>query len=743
MKAVSLHATPLAPTALRSLSQCLNRQVRRCCWCGLAALALPHASIRAQDFQGSVSPETVQLAQFVVTAAGYSQAFVQAPASISVVSGEELQQRRLNSLAEALADIEGVDIGATAGKTGGLNISIRGMPSDYTLILVDGRRQNAAGNVTPNGFGETSTSFLPPPTAIDRIEVIRGPMSTLYGSDAMGGVVNIITKKVSTVWGGSLTVGGTLQGDRAFGDSGTANLYLSGPLVPNKLGLTLRGSLFSRAASDLVYTDTNGNPLDVSKRGPSPVKADIHTAGARLDLTLHRDHDLWLDADFYRQTYDNTAGQLGTLDTTTTFNGYGPELKFNRDQYTLAHTWRIPSGVIESSLVQNRTETIGRTIPPGTPGKTPGSPRALENENLVFDTKAVLTFTRHTLTVGGQYWEAEMLDGVAPAPYEQTQWALFLEDEWKLHRDVRLTLGARRDVHSQFGHHVNPRAYLVWNATSRWSFKAGVSQGFKAPRLDQIADGITGFTAQGTRPTIGTPSLQPETSTSTELGLIFDNDAGFRFQLTAFNNEFQDKIANGPGLLNATFAASPNRPGSVNYGNWPAVDTFAQLVNVDEAVTRGLEAGVNYRFARHWSLAANYTYTDSEQKSGAEKGRPLYDTPEHMANARLRWTTTPKLSLWLSGEYRSERYRSPDTATSLAKATHGDYRAYGLFHLGGSYQFSPNLTLNATVYNVLDKNFVDYRPYVSNTNTGAISYTNLYSNNQEPRRLWASVTYTF
>ncbi|KAK0339126.1 hypothetical protein LTR94_035844, partial [Friedmanniomyces endolithicus] len=99
------------------------------------------------------------------------------------------------SLAEVLATVEGVDVGAAAGKTGGLNISIRGMPSDYTLVLVDGRRQNPAGNITPNGFGETSTSFIPPMSAIDRIEVVRGPVSTLYGSDAMGGVVNIITRK--------------------------------------------------------------------------------------------------------------------------------------------------------------------------------------------------------------------------------------------------------------------------------------------------------------------------------------------------------------------------------------------------------------------------------------------------------------------------------------------------------------------------------------------------------------------
>src|SRR5690606_21411825 len=144
------------------------------------ATALLCASVTA------LAQAALVLGPTVVSAAGYEQEGTEAPASISVISREELQQKRYSNLAQALGDVEGIDIGQGTGKTGGLNISLRGMPSQYTLILIDGRRQNAAGNVTPNGFGETSTSFMPPLSAIERIEVIRGPMSTLYGSDAMG-----------------------------------------------------------------------------------------------------------------------------------------------------------------------------------------------------------------------------------------------------------------------------------------------------------------------------------------------------------------------------------------------------------------------------------------------------------------------------------------------------------------------------------------------------------------------------
>ncbi len=135
----------------------------------------------------------------VVTASGYEQKIREAAASISVISQNELRQRNYNDLAQALSDVEGVDVNSSTGKTGGLDISIRGMPSAYTLILVDGIRQNGTSDVTPNGFGAMNTSFMPPLSAIERIEVIRGPMSTLYGSDAIGGVVNIITKDHQSV----------------------------------------------------------------------------------------------------------------------------------------------------------------------------------------------------------------------------------------------------------------------------------------------------------------------------------------------------------------------------------------------------------------------------------------------------------------------------------------------------------------------------------------------------------------
>lgn len=687
------------------------------------------------------NPANVQMAdrtavteEVVVTAAGFAQKLVDAPASITVLNNKDLREKAYGSLAEALVDVEGVDVGDTAGKTGGLNISMRGMPSDYTLVLVDGRRQNAAGNVTPNGFGETSTSFMPPLSAIERIEVVRGPMSTLYGSDAMGGVINIITRKVGERWGGAVTLDTTLNENSDFGNTSQANFYLNGPLVSGLAGLAVRGSILNRGKSDLSYTDASGNPVEVSKRGPSPVEALNRTAGARLTLTPSPDHDLWVDVDGAWQRYENSDNQLGTVGTS---GGYGPVQKFERMQYTLAHTWRINGDfTLDSNIMRNRTETIGRTLPPGTPGKVAGAPRTLEAENTIYDTKLNARLGNHITTVGGQWWDAEMVDGVAPAPYEHRQWALFAENEWRFIPDMALTLGVRHDDHSVFGGQTSPRAYLVWNASEAWTFKGGVSRGYKTPRLDQLADGITGFTGQGTIPSIGSPGLKPETSTSTEIAAYFDDGGWLSGNLTLFNNEFQDKIASGPGLPNCSFAGNLNRPGCVDYGNWPRVDLFSQSVNVDEAVTRGGEAALRARLASDLTLSANYTYTYSEQKSGAQKGLPLNNTPKHMLNGALRWATTDQISTWVRSEYRSKRYRSD----AVSRTALGDFKSYVLFHVGGAYEVSENVTINATVYNVLDKDFLQYLPYRSGANT---VYANEYNNNQPGRRLWLAVNVTF
>ena len=716
----------------------------------------------------SANDASIRLDDLVVSASGFEQKITDAPASISVVTREELERKRFSNLAEALSDVEGIDVGQGTGKTGGINISMRGMPSEYTLVMIDGRRQNTSGNVTPNGFGETSTSFLPPVSAIERIEVIRGPMSTLYGSDAMGGVINIITRKVAQEWSGSISADTTYQENRDAGDSHRMNLYASGPLIEDRLGLAVRGSWFERKDANLTFNDGTV----ISQRGPSPVGAENTTAGIRLTLTPNDQHDISLDFDQARQTYNNDKCQLGSLDgldrtctlpALNTANGYEKELKFNRDRLTLSHTGRFAVGTLESSLMVNETETLGRTIP-GTigqayknlPSVVGGNPRDLINKDVVLDTKFFTPVgDQHMITVGGQYIDASLQDGIADQKFEQKSWALFAEDEWFLRDDLALTIGGRYDHHDQFGGHLSPRGYLVWSVSDQWTAKGGMSRGYKTPSLNDLHAGINGATRQGEVLTIGNPNLKPETVTSTELGLYFDNQSSVNANATIFHNNFSNKIANGDPI---TISGNPRIPDG----------TYSQSVNIDEAVTQGLELAARLPIVDNWSLSLNYTYTDTEQKSGDNSGRPLTLTPKHMANATLDWRVNSDLNLWFKGEYRGKRERFTSSYENLANAD-GSYSTsqsiydtlgarlsdYTVFHLGGSYKASSNLTFSASIYNLFDKDFIGdavrYNTYNDSGGVNGDGFGNSYFHSlaattgtiEEGRRLWLSAVYNF
>ena len=125
------------------------------CLIAVAALTAAPAAANAGD-------EAPAGSDIVVTAAGYEQKITDAPASITVVTAEELRQRPYMTLIDAVRDIEGVDVGETSDKTGQRTISIRGMGSDYTLILIDGRRQNNHGDIYPNSFGGNQFNHIPP-----------------------------------------------------------------------------------------------------------------------------------------------------------------------------------------------------------------------------------------------------------------------------------------------------------------------------------------------------------------------------------------------------------------------------------------------------------------------------------------------------------------------------------------------------------------------------------------------------
>jgi len=610
--------------------------------------------------------EPVELSNVVVTASGFQQQIKEAPASISVVTREQLEKKSYRDVTDALRDIPGVVITGGASSS---DISIRGMASKYTLILIDGKRMESRAT-RPNSDGPgIEQGWTPPLEAIERIEVVRGPMCSLYGSDAMGGVINIITRKVADTWHGGIRTEKTFQDRSDSGDYHSINGYLSGPLVDGLLGLQ-------------VYGQTSRRDEDDIPRGFNQQKTD--SATAKLSFTPNEANDLVLEVGKTEQERNASLNRSGTGNSDSLSD-------YDRTHYSISHTGRWDSGQSETYLQQERIENPGREM---------------ELENSVFNTQSSLFLGDHVATLGGQYKYEDLSDkGNQLAGAEDLtrltrwSWALFAEDEWSLTDSFALTTGLRMDRDENYGTHWSPRVYGVWQATEQWTVKGGVSSGYRSPDIRAAVDNwgqITGGGRGDPAVIVGNSSLKPEESLSQEIGVLWDGLNGVSAGVTLFNTDFEDKITELRRCTDTTGNASGQC-----VVNGEAYRFISDRVNVDEARMRGVEATFDWDITASVSLAANYTYTESEQRSGDFRGEPLNQMPKHMFNTTLDWQASDRLGSWARLNYRSEtsEYLS---RTSMAEST----PAYTLVDVGGTYDVNHNLKLLAGVYNVFNEQIV-------------------------------------
>jgi outer membrane receptor for ferrienterochelin and colicins len=611
------------------------------------------AAIMATGLTGmAAAQETKALDTVVVTASGYEQLIKEAPASISVVTREDLEKKAYTNLHDALRDVPGVIL--TPSDNNSNDIALRGMGANYTLILVDGKRTNSRETQT-NGSTGTDQSWIPPLEAIERIEVVRGPMSSLYGSDAMGGVINVITRKVAKEWHGSLRADATLQERSTSGNAYQSNFYLSGPIKEDLLGLSIYGN-YTQREEDRIYQGYNDY--------------DNRAINVKLALTPNKDHDVILELGTAKQHFTSTPGM--TLLPTEALS----DRKFERESYSLQHKGRWGWATSDTYVQQEETRNIARDM---------------TIKNTVFNSSWTMPLgQRNLLTTGVYYSEQDLKDtttntlpGSSRSTADRSQYAVFAENEWRLRDDFALTGGLRYDHDSQAGGHVSPRLYGVWTVDPRWTVKGGVSSGFRAPSLRQTL-GDWGQSSRGGN-IYGNPDLKPETSLTKEIGLLFDAGNGTTAGLTLFDNDFKDKI---------TRIACPTCGPLNSSGRVPTTN-----VNVDKAITRGIEATLGTQLTQNLGLTSSYTFTTSEQKSGEFAGKPLNQLPRHLLNVSLDWNPTGQINGWTKVSYRGKESDSSGAASSGTF----NQKSYAMLDLGGSYKYSKTVTLYAGIYNLLDK----------------------------------------
>lgn len=634
----------------------------------------------------------VQLDNVVVTATGFEQLVEDAPASITVIPRQELEKKAFKDVTDALKDVPGVVV---TGGGSSSDISIRGMAPAYTMILVDGKRQNSR-ETRPNSDGPgIEQGWLPPMQAIERIEVIRGPMSSLYGSDAMGGVVNIITRKVPQKWTGGIRTEGTKQGDSKSGDMYQGSFYVAGPIVEETLGMQIYGQMSKREEDRIV----NGFNKQETKSG-----------GIKLALAPNKNHDFVAEVSRTLQRRASNPGK--SIDY---FDGRGQPMnpsdtEYDKTMYSLTHTGRWGQATSETYFQRDEVDNPTREM-------------FLKTDS--FNTLWSLPVGNHILSAGFNYQQESLKDSgnqydASVNRLKRYQWALFAEDEWMITDDFALTTGIRMTKDENYGTHWTPRMYGVWHATDNFSFKGGVSTGFKAPGLRQAVDDwgqITGGGRGAPAIIMGNPQLKPEKSVSQEFGVVWDNRDNWNSSLTFFNTNFKDKISEVRRCTDPN--DQPNchvRPGDQGYR------FISDRVNVDKAVMRGIEATNTWDITDNLRWTANYTYTYSKQKSGQFKGKPLNHMPKHMFNTTLDWDVNGQLGLWSRLNFRgkSSEYLS---RTSMSEST----PSFTFVDLGMNYKVNKNVNVGLAVYNLFDKR-VTYD-----------SYDAVY----DGRRYWASLSVEF
>ena len=520
--------------------------------------------------------------QQVVTVTGYSQNQSQAPASISVITKEDLQGKAFRNLTDALQSLPGVSVEGGPGRKGGnAAVSIRGMDSRYTLILVNGKAQGSR-QAYYNGLGQGAEfGWLPPLSAIERIEVVRGPMSSRYGSDALGGVINIITRKGAEAWSGSLAMDTILQG-RDSGDSRQVRYDLRGAVAKN-LQMAIYG---------------NGYLRDSDRRNNGHRDYSQASTTAELDWQVDQSQQLGLTL--------GTAAQHHENDSTKTNSNSG-DLNQRRQHYALDHQIQWLEGVhtdsyFQSERMKNRTQNA-------------------EYRRLNFNTQTEFAMDEGVLVVGAD-WRRQQTKNPARAKNKATltrdDMAVFAEYEWFVNDEFSLTGGGRFVHDENYGSEFTPRLYGVYTLTDDWTLKAGISKGYRTPDLKQgdsdWVEGGGGRRIDGAD--VGNSDLKPEHSVSYELAALWQGDNGLEASATLYHTDFKDRIskpiicgADTPTVYDCSYQG-------VNY------QRVYRYENVDEATISGAELTFGYRGER-LDAEVNATYTKSEQQSGSNKGKAL------------------------------------------------------------------------------------------------------------------------
>ncbi|WP_313300097.1 TonB-dependent receptor [Diaphorobacter sp.] len=548
----------------------------------LAALTFSAHVLAGADLPVETSPAPV-LPPVEVTTTVNPRAVLDVQAAVQVVDRQDLDAASGTSVTEALRQAVGVDA-RTLGS--GSAVSIRGFSLNSGAMLVDGLRR-------PSKYGGINASLLQLEDT-DRIEIVRGPMSALYGADATGGAINVISRSPlddKGITGSLRLVGGATEGrQRHTGILGAALGFGSDDLR-HRISL-------ERRHRGLFRYDKEQPTADLDRLGQTYASYD----GA---YRISGDHNVRWTLEFTDQN-DEGPGWL-----TSAGNGSAPAAytAFERERRwfgALHYRGAIGAGALEADVGYGTTDaSTSRSFP---------KIEFTDYQQLQGQARYAIERGDHSLLFGGGSVRDDIDITINSGRATRTNTHLLAQDEWTLPAQWKLLAGLRHDRFTDFGSVTTPRLSLQ-RTMGPWQARLGYGEAYRAPTVIEQHSSLT----RGTFLIIGNPDLKPETNKSWEAALFYRTQ-----DLDVQGLYFRSRVH---GLINTV--NEPREPGDPAH-----IRTRARYVNIERAHLEGLELSAQARLNANFSLNTGWEYLDARDASTQTR---LTGHARQIARAGLRW----------------------------------------------------------------------------------------------------------
>lgn len=583
------------------------------------------------------------LEDMVVTASRVPTQKVDTPADISVITKEEIADQNYASASDALRAIPGVNVlgsGAKGSSMGQDKILLNG--DERVLVLVDGRRMNLGSS------GNSSADWLPPVNAIERIEVLKGGGSALYGTDAVGGVINVIMKKGSDI-GNHVTV-------KAAGGSWNAEQYAISASGSTDSGLGLIVSATKERRGEYKFKNANGKSQLLKNSGYDDTGVIV-----KLDQKVGEDNRIGVNFEHINAEGGSPFG----------YSGFGNTDSHKRisNNVALRYDWNESSD--ERGYVQvykNYQHAHFRSPVASRQSNFTDSTIGLEaQQNFKFS-------DTDELTVGLEYYKTTV-DNTSLYTGERdiNNKAIFAENRWEFAPSWQLNTGLRYDHHSKYGSEVTPKVALNKKFDENSNVYLSWGRVFNAPTTDDLFWHQVDSSQWGTFYTYGDPNLKPEK------GYVwtFGGNTKLNEKTSLSANVFYSKITDA---IDWDYTSVPN---------------YTLAVNVNKEKRRGLELSLNHDFDDNLSAYASYTYVQVKQDKGYGFAKDLTTKP-NIYRAGLKY----KNADWLFT-------LNANAVTGQSEKNFVD-SSYFTLDLGAQYKINDNAKLFINGYNLTNARYAEF-----------------------------------